>query len=155
MANLNLARAVALVVPAALVGGAYASQIWGGLFPCEMCWWQRYAHFAAIGFAVAAFVLPAKRLWVALAGLAIAVSGLIGGYHAGVEYGWFKGLTECTTLVKFGAGADPLQAILNAPIIRCDVVQWKIFGISLAGFNFILSILGAAAVFTLLFRKKA
>jgi disulfide bond formation protein DsbB len=155
MANVNLARTVALVVPAALVGGAYASQYLGGLFPCEMCWWQRYAHFAAIGFAVAAFVLPAKRLWVALAGLAIAVSALIGGYHAGVEYGWFKGLTECTTLVKFGAGSDPLQAILNAPIIRCDVVQWKIFGISLAGFNFILSALGAGAVFTLLFRKKA
>lgn len=154
MANVTQARALALVVPVALVGGAYASQYLGGLFPCEMCWWQRYAHFAAIGFAVAAFVLPAKKLWVALAGLAIATSGLIGGYHAGVEYGWFKGLTECTSMVKFGGGGDPLAAILNAPIIRCDVVQWKIFGISLAGFNFIFSTLGALAVFALLLRGK-
>jgi disulfide bond formation protein DsbB len=154
MANVTQARALALAVPVALVGGAYAFQYLGGLFPCEMCWWQRYAHFAAIGFAVAAFVLPAKKLWVALAGLAIAVSALIGGYHAGVEYGWFKGLTECTSLVKFGGGGDPLAAILNAPIIRCDVVQWKIFGISLAGFNFIFSTLGALAVFTLLLRGK-
>ncbi|WP_206242365.1 disulfide bond formation protein B [Novosphingobium terrae] len=154
MANVTQARALALVVPVALVGGAYAFQYWGGLFPCEMCWWQRYAHFAAIAFAVAAFVLPAKKLFVALAGLAIAVSALIGGYHAGVEYGWFKGLTECTTLVNFGAGGDPLAAIMNAPIIRCDVVQWKIFGISLAGFNFILSALGAVGVFALLLRGK-
>jgi disulfide bond formation protein DsbB len=109
--------------------------------------------FRAIGLAVAAFILPGKRLWVMLAGLAILASGLIGGYHAGVEYGWFKGLTECTSLVSFGSGGDPLAAILNAPIIRCDVVQWKIFGISLAGFNFIFSVLGAGLVFGLL-RKK-
>lgn len=152
-ANVNKARAVALIIPALLVGGAYGSQYIGGLSPCEMCWWQRYAHFVAIGLAVAAFVLPGKRLWVTLAGVAILASGLIGGYHAGVEYGWFKGLTECTSLVSFGGGGDPLAAILNAPIIRCDVVQWKIFGISLAGFNFIFSVLGAGLVFGLL-RKK-
>jgi disulfide bond formation protein DsbB len=151
--QVNRARAVALIVPAVLVGGAYGFQYLGGLFPCEMCWWQRYAHFAALGLAVAAFVLPGKRLWVALAGLAILVSGLIGGYHAGVEYGWFKGLTECTSQISFSGGGDPLKAILSAPIIRCDVVQWKIFGISLAGFNFILSVLGAGAVFGLLGKK--
>ncbi|MDE1916328.1 MAG: disulfide bond formation protein B [Sphingomonadales bacterium] len=153
MGNLNKARIVALLVPAALVGGAYGFQYLAGLFPCEMCWWQRYAHFAAIALAVAAFVLPGKRLWVGLAGLAILVSALIGGYHAGVEYGWFKGLTECTSTISFANGADPLKAIMSAPIIRCDVVQWKIFGISLAGFNFIFSLLGAGAVFALLGRK--
>lgn len=152
MTSVNKARAAALIIPVLLVGGAYGSQYIGGLSPCAMCWWQRYAHFVAIGLAVAAFVLPGKRLWVALAGLAILASGLIGGYHAGVEYGWFKGLTECTSLVSFGGG-DPLAAILNAPIIRCDVVQWKIFGISLAGFNFIFSVLGVGLVFGLL-RKK-
>lgn len=152
--KLTKANAVALIVPAVLVGGAYGSQYFGGLVPCEMCWWQRYAHFAAIGLAVAGFVLPGRRLWVALAGLAILVSGLIGGYHAGVEYGWWKGLTECTSLVSFSGGGDPLAAIMNAPIIRCDVVQWKIFGISLAGFNFLFSMLGAGTVLALL-RKKA
>jgi len=153
MSNLTKARAVALIVPVALVGGAYGFQYLAGLTACEMCWWQRYAHFAAIALAVAAFVLRPMRLWVALAGLAILASALIGGYHAGVEYGWWKGLTECTSLVSFAKGGDPLAAIMNAPIIRCDVVQWKIFGISLAGFNFILSALGAGAVFALLRRK--
>ena len=153
MSNLTKARGLALIVPVALVGGAYGFQYLAGLTACEMCWWQRYAHFAAIGLAVAAFILPGKRLWVALAGLAILVAGLIGGYHAGVEYAWWKGLTECTSLVSFSKGADPLAAIMNAPIIRCDVVQWKIFGISLAGFNFMISVLGAGVVFALL-RKK-
>jgi disulfide bond formation protein DsbB len=75
----------------ALLGGAYGFQYFGGLVACEMCWWQRYAHFAALGLAVAALVLPVKRLFVALSGLAIATAAAIGGYHAGVEYGWWKG----------------------------------------------------------------
>ena len=48
MTNLDKAKGLALAVPAALLAGAYVSQYWGGLFPCHMCWWQRYAHFAAL-----------------------------------------------------------------------------------------------------------
>ena len=72
--RLTLANALALVVPAALLAGAYGSQFWGGLYPCEMCWWQRYAHFAAIPLALLAFVMPSRRRpLVLLAALAIAV----------------------------------------------------------------------------------
>jgi disulfide bond formation protein DsbB len=87
--------------------------IWG-LVPCEMCWWQRYAHFAALGLAVAAGA-RLRRLAVMLAGLALATAALIGGYHAGVEYGWWKGMTECTSAVSFAGGGDPLAAIMAAP----------------------------------------
>ena len=149
----TLARSIALAVPLALLAGAYGFQYIGGLIPCEMCWWQRYAHFAALGFAVLAFVLPAKKLMTALAGLGIAASAAIGAYHAGVEYGWWKGLTECTSVVKFGSeGGDPLAAIMAAPLIRCDVVQWKMLGISMAGYNFLVSGVAALAVFALLAR---
>ena len=151
--GLPLARLIAFAVPAAALGGAYAFQYWGGLFPCEMCWWQRYAHFAALALAALAFVLPGKRVLVALAGLALVVSALIGGFHAGVEYGWWPGITHCTSTVSFVAGQDPIAAIMAAPLIRCDVVQWSLFGISLAGFNFLLSGAGAAAVFAALARK--
>src|SRR5438046_9748253 len=79
------ARLIALLLPLALPGGAFGSQYLGGLYPCEMCWWQRYAHFAALIFAVPAFFLPvdsrASRMLVLLAALAIAVSGAIGVYH--------------------------------------------------------------------------
>jgi disulfide bond formation protein DsbB len=137
------ARALALVVPAMLLGGAYIAQYYFGLPPCEMCWWQRYPLFAALALALAAWVRPPASMLVALAGLAILTSGAIGGYHAGVEYGWWEGLTSCSSNVLAGA-ADPLQAILDAPIVRCDVAPWSLLGISLAGFNFLIS--GAAGL---------
>lgn len=144
---LRLARVVALAAPIVLLGGAYVSQYVFGLFPCEMCWWQRYAHFAALALALLAWLRPSGTAPVALAGLAIAVSGAIGGYHAGVEYGWWQGVTACSTPVS--AGGDPLEAIMNAPIVRCDVAPWSLFGVSLAGWNFLFS-LAAAAVIALL-----
>ena len=136
--RLNMARAIALLVPAALLAGAYVSQYGFGLYPCEMCWWQRYAHFAALVPAVLAFVLPgdARRLMVRIAGVVILIAALLGGYHAGVEYGWWKGITTCATTVE--AGGDPLEAILNAPIVRCDTAPWSLLGISLAGWNFLI-----------------
>ncbi len=139
------ARRLALGVPVLLLAGAYLSQYGFGLFPCEMCWWQRYAHFAAVPLAALAFVVPPPRLWLALAALAILASGLIGGFHAGVEYGWWEGLTTCSNPVGDGAG-DPLRAIMDAPLIRCDEVQWSLMGISLAGFNFLISTAAGLAV---------
>lgn len=154
MKNIARANLLALAVPLALLGGAYGFQYIGGLVPCEMCWWQRYAHFAALGLAVAAFVLPVRKLWTALSGLALASAAAIGGYHAGVEYGWWKGLTECTTMVSFSNGGDPLAAIMAAPAIRCDVVQWKLLGISMAGYDFLISSVAAVVIFALLARNK-
>ncbi|MBC2664503.1 disulfide bond formation protein B [Novosphingobium flavum] len=152
--DLSRARLLALLVPAALLGGAYTSQYGFGLFPCEMCWWQRYAHFAALPFALLAFALPKARWPIALAALAIAVSGLIGGYHAGVEYGWWEGFTTCTSAVQLGGSGDPLDAIMNkAPLVSCDQAQWTLFGISLAGFNFAISLGGALLVAALLRRS--
>ena len=147
----QLARLVALCVPAALLGGAYVSELGFGLYPCEMCWWQRWPHFAAIGLAGAAYVLPAARVWTFLAGLSILVSGAIGGFHAGVEYGWWQGITGCAGAV--GSGADALEAVLNTPLIRCDQAPWSFLGVSLAGWNFLISMAGAFAVFWLLGRR--
>jgi len=150
--TLRAARALALAVPLALLGGAYIGQYVFGLYPCEMCWWQRYPHFVALALAVVAFIAPPTRLWVALAAIAIAVSGLIGLFHAGVEYHWWEGITHCTSSVFSTPGQDPLAAIMNAPVIRCDVAQWTLFGISLAGWNFLFSTAGALAIAILLKR---
>ncbi|KPL69036.1 disulfide bond formation protein [Erythrobacter sp. SG61-1L] len=149
--SLTQAHALALGVPVALLAGAYISEYGFGLYPCEMCWWQRYAHFAAVVLGLLAFVLPPKRLWVGLTALAVLVSGLIGAYHAGVEYGWWEGFTTCSSISS--GGADPLDAIMSAPIIRCDVAQWELFGISLAGYNFLISTAGALLALALLRRK--
>ena len=153
--RLVLANALALIVPAALLAGAYGSQIWGGLYPCEMCWWQRYAHFAAIPLALLAFVLPGRRrALVLMAALAIAVSGAIGGYHAGVEAGVFEGITTCTSTATGATNADLLKAILAAPMVRCDQVQWALWGISMAGWNAIVSLSAAGVIAWLSLKRR-
>ena len=150
-----LARLIALLLPVGLLGGALASQYLGGLTPCEMCYWQRYPHGAAIVLAGLAFTGPAasskSRGFTLLAALAIALSGAIGVYHAGVELGIFEGMTTCTTTAS-GSGAELLKEIINAPLIRCDQVQFSFIGISMAGWNAILS-LGGAILINLLARK--
>jgi disulfide bond formation protein DsbB len=145
----KLAQRLAIGVPALLLGGAYLSQYGFGLFPCEMCWWQRYPHFAALALALLSTVAGPKRLWIGLAALAILVSGLIGAYHAGVEYKWWEGVTTCSST----AAGNSIEDILNAPLVRCDEPQWTLFGISLAGFNFLISTAAAIAIFALLGRR--
>src|SRR5215213_7014840 len=137
MTSLDKARVLAIAVPAALLAGAYGSEIWGHLYPCEMCWWQRYAHFVALVFALLSLALrnfPDRgRSLVWLAALAILASGGIGAYHAGVEAGVFEGFTQCTSTVSGLSGDELLKAILEAPIVRCDQVQFRFLGISMAG----------------------
>ena len=151
--RLGHARLLALGVPLGLLGGALLSEYVGKLYPCEMCWWQRYPHGVAILLALAALAsplaAPRTRVLTLLAALAIAVSGAIGVFHAGVEYKWWEGLTTCTT-----SGAMSLEDIMAVPLIRCDQVQWSLGGISLAGFNALFS-LGGAVLIVLLARRRS
>jgi disulfide bond formation protein DsbB len=153
------ARLIALLLPVALLGGALGSQYLGGLHPCEMCYWQRWPHAAAILLAALAFTGPAEstrsRALTLLAALAIAVSGAIGVYHAGVEAKIFRGFTECTALARTGSAAEMLKQITHAPLIRCDEVQFRFLGISMAGWNAILSLGGAALIAILSFRRRS
>lgn len=147
------ARLLALAAPVLLLGGALLFQFVGGLYPCEMCVWQRWPHAAAFVLALAAFATRGAlaRVLVVSAGVAILVSGAVALFHAGVEYGWWQGITGCSTMGG-GAGrsdADILADIMAAPIIRCDVAPWSLFGISLAGYNAILSGLSGVAVLLL------
>ena len=84
--------------------------------------------------------------------LGIAFGGLLGAFHAGVEYHWWDGVTACSTTAKMGG--DPLEAIMNAPIVRCDVAPWDLLGISLAGWNFLISGAAAFVIAALLQRGK-
>jgi disulfide bond formation protein DsbB len=153
-----VARLIALLLPAALLTGAYGSQYFGGLYPCEFCWWQRYAHMVAFALAVIAFSGPAlssrARTFTLLAALAIAVSGAIGVYHAGVEAGIFEGFTRCSALATASSTADLLRQITHAPLIRCDEVQFRFLGISMAGWNAIFSLGGAALILLLSLKAK-
>lgn len=153
--DLRLAQRIALVVPALLLVGAYISQYGFDLYPCEMCWWQRYPHFAALGFALLSFLAAPKRLWIALAAGGILTSGMIGFFHAGVEYGWWEGVTSCAAIPQTGDGESALEAIMNAPVVRCDEAPWTLLGISLAGFNFLFSAAASLSIFRLLRKDSA
>ena len=153
-----LGRLIALLLPAALLAGAYGSQYFGGLYPCEMCWWQRYAHMAALVPAAFAFTAHARssraRVLTLLAALAIATSGAIGVYHAGVEAKIFEGFTTCTATSKGLNHAELLNQILHARFVRCDEVQYRFLGLSLAAWNAILSLGGAALIAVLTLRGR-
>ena len=141
----------------ALLAGAFAFQYIGGLAPCEMCIWQRWPHGAAIlvGFGGGLFarLLPRDTVrtlaWLAI--LAIALSGAIGVFHAGVEWKLWPGPTACTG-IGFVPGQDDFKPF---QVVRCDEAQWRLFGISLAGYNAIFSLAAAALIARLLARKPA
>jgi disulfide bond formation protein DsbB len=122
-----------------------------------MCHWQRWPHYAAVALVVASFALRGQadrgRSFVWLAALAILTSGLIGVYHAGVELGVFEGFTQCTALSSSGSANDLLKDIMAAPLVRCDQVQFSFLGISMAGWNALISI-GSAAVILWLSLKR-
>lgn len=145
MTSLSRARLFAVMVPTLLLGGALASQYIGHLVPCEMCVWQRWPHFVAILFALFAIAARSNpfvsRVACGFAALAILVSGGIAVAHAGVEYHWWHGFTTCAAPATHGgSAADILKAIMAAPIVRCDVPQWSLWGVTLAGWNALFSI---------------
>ena len=159
--SLNLARTLALLVPAALLAGAWSFQIWGGLYPCEMCWWQRYAHLVAAALALIAIAVCRQpkldRVVLVLAAFAILASGMIGAYHAGVEAHVFKGFTTCTrTVVDSSNPEELMDQIMKASPIRCDEVQWRdpVLGVSMAGWNAILSTVFALLILWLTLRRR-
>ena len=145
-------------VSAALLLGAFGSQYIGGLAPCEMCIWQRWPHGAAILFGLAGGGLVNARVLspqlgrpiAILAILAIAITGAIGIFHAGVEWKLWPGPSECTGF-GYVPGRDDFKPL---QIVRCDEAQWRLFGISLAGYNAIFSLAAAAIGASLLRREQ-
>jgi disulfide bond formation protein DsbB len=159
MTALSRARLIAVLVPNALLWGAIASQYIGHLVPCEMCMWQRWPHVAAIVLALLAIAIrpnpKASRGFTLLAALAILVSGAIGVYHAGVEYHWWTANLPCLAPTLSGSGQDILAQIMAAPIIRCDQPQWALWGVSLAGWNAIISLVSGASILWLIAKPAA
>ena len=136
----------------ALMLGAFAFQHIGGMAPCKLCIWQRYPHVVAILVGCVALALPRAPL--ILAGcLAAATTGAIGVYHVGVEQGWWEGPSACSAGPVAGMSADDLlDQIMAAPLVRCDEIPWEMFGISMAGWNALVSF-ALAGVWLLALRR--
>lgn len=127
---------------AALLLAAWGFQYIGGMAPCKMCIWQRYPHGAAVLIGIVAFALPGMRILPLLGAAAAAVTSGIGVYHAGVEQGLWEGPSSCTSGSIAGLTAEELmEQIMAAPLVRCDDIPWELFGLSMAGWNALLSAL--------------
>ena len=147
----SAARAAFLGLLAAsvlILGAAFAFQFIGGLHPCALCLWQRYPYAVVIGLAgIGAGLSRAgvKRQQLAilmgLCALAFVIDAGIAGFHVGVEQKWWEGLSTCSGTVSGAVSIEDLRdRLLAAPVVRCDEVAWSLFGISMAGYNFLMAL---------------
>ncbi|MBA4352058.1 MAG: disulfide bond formation protein B [Rhodobacter sp.] len=131
---------------AAVLAAALAFQYLGGLAPCQLCIWQRWPHAVAVGIGVLALILTRGalgRILPLLGSLAALASAGIGVFHVGVEQKWWEGLASCTAGSISGISTDDLlnPDVAVGAVVRCDAIAWQMFGISMAGWNVILSAL--------------
>lgn len=138
---------------AALLAGAFVFQ-WLGYAPCQMCLWQRYPHAFAIGLGLLATLIP-RRVICGLGALAALTTSAIGVFHVGVEQGWWDGPTSCSGGDVGALSTEDLMAqIMNAPLVRCDDIAWSLAGLSMAGWNAVIS-LALAALWIAALRKPS
>ncbi|HLJ62997.1 MAG TPA: disulfide bond formation protein B [Stellaceae bacterium] len=153
MTRTRLTPLLILVPSLGVVGTALLSQYVGGLQPCELCELQRLPYYAVIALAILALwrprLIPGFGL---LAGLIFLVSAGLAFYHLGVEQHWFPGPSACTASGTAASIAELRAQILASRSVRCDEPQWALFGISLAGWNVLASLLLAGAAFS---RRRA
>jgi disulfide bond formation protein DsbB len=148
---LTVALAI-LVIAAATLAGAWFFQLVLDIRPCPLCLEQRYAYYLAIPVAALTALAAAKDasrvvLVIGLALLAMAALGnaWLGAYHAGVEWHFWQGPTDCTGEIgNLGSAGNLLERLDTVKVIRCDEVQWRFLGLSLAGYNVLISLLMAA-----------
>ena len=141
------------VLALALILGALGFQYFAHFPPCEMCHWQRWPLIAAaIAGIIGSMTIKGDARWLALLTIVlVAASGAIGFYQAGVEWHFFPGPEACTGTFRPFNGLNDL----NTPgAVRCDVAAWRLFGISLAGYNAAISLGSALLGLVLLMKKK-
>ena len=149
-----------VAVSVAVLASAYFFEYVIGLEPCKLCLWQRLPWWIALGIGSLAINYRRRPGLIfgltLLAAITVLVGAGLGGYHAGVEYKWWSGPSGCT-----GGGAGPaaelsaaLQGLQGDPPAQCDEVPWSLFGISMAGYNFLISLGLGLLVLWALFRKR-
>ena len=140
------------IIAAATLAGAWFFQLVLDIRPCPLCLEQRYAYYLAIPLGALTALVASRDVprGVLLAGLAILAAAtfgnaVFGAYHAGVEWGFWQGPTDCTGPIgNLGNAGSLLERLDTIKVIRCDEVQWRFLGLSLAGYNVLISLAMAA-----------
>jgi len=136
------------VAATATILGAWAFQL-AGYAPCELCLKQRIPYYIGIPVALLTLFVASRhrlgshrgaRLGLAVLALIFIASALFGAYHAGVEWGFWPGPADCTgTLEKAGSVNEFMKQLQTTKVVRCDAVAIRILGLSLAGWNAVIS----------------
>jgi disulfide bond formation protein DsbB len=151
LGSLDWSRLVPLGVLAASAGAlatAYVAEYVFKLDPCVLCLYQRVPYWTAIGLGLLALAVPGgswRGLAVALAGLAFLIGAGIAVHHVGVERHWWTSAAACGGTLPAEMTVEQLRAQLAKPPKPCDAVEWSLFGISMAGYNAVVSALLAGA----------
>lgn len=148
-----------LLVAVATLSSVYSAQYMGGLRPCVLCLYERIPWFTVAALMLAGILMPASaRAWrvlLLLTGLAMLAGTALAGYHVGVEQKWWAGPGACSAPEQIPESLDALNDLLlpgATAAVRCDEIPWSLWGISMAGYNALLSAgltllaLGAAEV---------
>ena len=146
------AAIVIAILGAAAILGALYFQYGLGLAPCPLCLEQRIAYYFAIPLAlIVAFAdlrgAPRALVTAALVLIALAmlVNAGLGVYHAGVEWKFWPGPTDCSgPVTNLGRASDLMRQLQNVAVVRCDEAAWRFLGLSLAGYNALISLVLAA-----------
>lgn len=150
----NAAFAAAFLMFAALCGAWYFQYVLR-YEPCPLCYQQRIPYYFAIplGLLLGAFALRSgKKLFIRyglyLLALVLLISAGMGAYHAGVEWGWWQGPTSCAAGAPSSAPiGNILESLRNVRAVPCNEAAWRLFGISLAGYNALISAVAALIAF--------
>ena len=154
--SLTPQRAALLIflVALATIAGAWIFEYYG-YAPCELCLKQRWAYYTGVPLALIVSLAAPRYLDLAKAGLALLIvlwlgSMVFGIYHSGVEWKWWPGPATCTAQAGFTGGLPDL----SKPAVLCDTPAIRIFGLSLAGWNALISLGLALAAFAGLRRAQ-
>ncbi|MBR0718710.1 disulfide bond formation protein B [Bradyrhizobium liaoningense] len=147
-----IASLAVTLIAAVTIAGAWFFQLVLEILPCPLCLEQRYAYYLAMPLGALTVIAarsgaPRPLLLAGLAVLALATlaNAGLGAYHSGVEWGFWQGPTDCSgPVVNLGSAKDLLSRLDTVKVVRCDEVQWRFLGFSLAGYNVLISLLMAA-----------
>ena len=133
------------------LAAAYVFQYGFHYAPCDLCYLQRYPYMVTAALGAIFLVLEGNKENFRFSSLGMAILGLmiialfydagVAIYHVGVEQKWWQGPSECSSTIDMTlTGEALLEAIMNAPLVKCDEVQWSLFGVSMAGYNAIIAL---------------
>jgi disulfide bond formation protein DsbB len=152
--NPRILSAAALLLCAAVIGFVLFSQYVQYYEPCELCLRERLPWYLIIALSLAGLAFPSRWILFAIA-LTLLISAGLGLHHSGVEQHWWPGPAECTGGSSGANSIDELRAMMRRErVVQCDAIAWTLFGISMATYNFILSLAAGVTLLFLIFRDR-